>query len=185
MKTIVFFLEEPSARAMLEGVLPRLLPEHIQIRYHVFQGKQHLEKNITSKLRGWLAPDSVFVVMRDQDRSDCMQVKAKLADLCHSSGKTGILIRVACRTLESFYIGDLAAVENGLNLSGIKSQQNRSRFRNPDSLMNPKEDLLRLTRNIYTEVAGSRSISPHLNLETNLSKSFIALVSGIKKILSI
>ncbi len=31
MKTIVFFLEEPSAREMLEGVLPRILPEDIRI----------------------------------------------------------------------------------------------------------------------------------------------------------
>ncbi len=26
MKTIVFFLEEPSAREMLAGILPRILP---------------------------------------------------------------------------------------------------------------------------------------------------------------
>jgi len=44
MKTIVFFLEEPSAREMLEGVLPRILPENIQTRYLIFQGKQDLEK---------------------------------------------------------------------------------------------------------------------------------------------
>ncbi len=62
MKTIVFFLEEPSAREMLAGVLPRILPENIQIRYIVFQGKQDLEKNLKKKLRGWRMPDSVFIV---------------------------------------------------------------------------------------------------------------------------
>ena len=46
MKTIVFFLEEPSAREMLEGVLPRILPEEVKVRYLVFQGKQDLEKNL-------------------------------------------------------------------------------------------------------------------------------------------
>ncbi len=46
MKTIVFFLEAPSAREMLVGVLPRILPEGIQVRYIVFQGKQDLEKNL-------------------------------------------------------------------------------------------------------------------------------------------
>ena len=49
MKTIIFFLEEPSAKEMLAGVLPRILPENIQIRYIIFQGKQDLEKNIQLK----------------------------------------------------------------------------------------------------------------------------------------
>ena len=57
MKTIVFFLEEPSAREMLAGVLPRMLPENINVRYIIFQGKQDLEKNLKSKLLGWRAPD--------------------------------------------------------------------------------------------------------------------------------
>jgi hypothetical protein len=32
MRTIVFFIEEPSAREMLEGVLSRVLPKNIQVR---------------------------------------------------------------------------------------------------------------------------------------------------------
>ena len=50
MKTIVFFLEEPSAREMLAAILPRILPDGMQIRYVVFQGKQDLEKNLKAKL---------------------------------------------------------------------------------------------------------------------------------------
>lgn len=50
MKTMVFFLEEPSAKEMLAGVLPRILPDDIQIRYLVFRGKQDLEKNLQKKL---------------------------------------------------------------------------------------------------------------------------------------
>ncbi len=57
MKTIVFFLEEPSAREMLAGILPRILPNEMQIRYVVFQGKQDLEKNLKAKLRGRMLPD--------------------------------------------------------------------------------------------------------------------------------
>jgi hypothetical protein len=77
MKNMVFFLEEPSAREMLAGVLPRILPENIQIRFFVFQGKQDLEKNLKKKLRGWRLPDSVFVVMRDQDSGDCRTIKSR------------------------------------------------------------------------------------------------------------
>lgn len=133
MKTIVFFLEEPSAKEMLIGVLPRLLPENIQVRYIVFQGKQDLEKNLRRKLHGWRVPDSVFVVMRDQDSGDCRAIKAKLADLCREAGQDGVLVRVACRELESFYLGDLAAVEQGLGLKGLKMHQQGRKFREPDA----------------------------------------------------
>ena len=65
MKTIVFFLEEPSAREMLLGLLPRLLPDEIKPRFVIFQGKQDLEKQLEKRLRGWQLPDSIFVVLRD------------------------------------------------------------------------------------------------------------------------
>jgi hypothetical protein len=114
MTTIVFFLEEPSAREMLEGLLPSILPEGFAIKYLVFQGKQDLEKNLVGKLRGWQAPDSVFIVMRDQDAGDCTMIKNKLLELCRQSGKEDVVVRVACRELESFYL-----VLNGYLSAGI------------------------------------------------------------------
>lgn len=179
MKTIVFFLEEPSAREMLEGVLPRILPQNIQIRYLVFRGKQDLEKNLKKRLCGWKLSNSVFVVMRDQDSGDCKTIKAKLSDLCREAGREGVLVRVACRELESFYLGDLSAVEQGLGIKGLETQQQKKKFRNPDALSCPAEELYRLTNNRYDKVVGSRAIAPFLNLETNFSKSFRVLVSGI------
>lgn len=53
MKSLVFFLEEPSAKAMLNGLLPRLHPMGWQFRYVVFEGKQDLEKQLPLKLRAW------------------------------------------------------------------------------------------------------------------------------------
>lgn len=182
MKTLVFFLEEPSAREMLEGILPRLIPETIRVRYLVFNGKQDLEKNLKPKLRGWRQPDSMFVVMRDQDSGDCRKIKFGLADLCRDTGKNGILIRIACRELESFYLGDLAAVEKGLALKGLASHQQKRKFRNPDALGSPSKELQRLTNNAYNKIAGSRAVAPHLNLESNSSHSFNVLVSGIRKL---
>ncbi len=182
MKTIVFFLEEPSAREMLAGVLPRILPETMQVRYIVFQGKQDLEKNLKKKLRGWRMADCIFVVMRDQDSGDCKAIKTKLTDLCREAGKEGVLVRVACRELESFYLGDLAAVEQGLGLSGLRKQQQGKKFRDPDALGNPAEELFRITQHAYDKIAGSRAIAPYLSLEANCSNSFKVLLSGIKNL---
>jgi hypothetical protein len=85
----VFFLEEPSAKEMLQGVLHRILPDEILIRYVVFQGKQDLEKNLKIKLRAWTLPNCSFVVMRDQDSGDCKEIKEKLANICEKAGRKG------------------------------------------------------------------------------------------------
>jgi len=184
MKTIVFFLEEPSAREMLNGLLPRMLPSDIHVRYLIFQGKQDLEKNLARRLRGWLNPDSKFVVMRDQDAGDCRQVKRKLATLCNDAGKESVLIRIACHELESFYLGDLAAVERGLGPRRLSSKQNNAKYRNPDRLANPSEELKKLTVGGYQKISGSRAIGKHLSVERNFSTSFNMLVSGIQKLVN-
>ena len=56
MKNLVFLLEEPSAKDLLEGLLPRLLPEGWAVYYLVFDGKQDLEKQIVRELRKFI-PD--------------------------------------------------------------------------------------------------------------------------------
>lgn len=181
MKTIVFLLEEPSAKHMLEGLLPRILPEDVSTRFLVFQGKQDLEKNLIGKLRGWQMPESVFIIMRDQDSGNCETVKGNLKELCREAGREDALVRVACRELESFYLGELAAVEKGLELTGIARMQDNSKFRNPDRLGSPAAELERLTKGGYQKVAGSRAIGPHLTPGNNKSRSFQVLVEGILK----
>lgn len=183
MRTLVFFLEEPSAKEMLEGILPRLLPEDVHAQYLTFQGKQDLEKNLVKKLRGWRRPDSIFVVMRDQDAADCHTVKQKLTTLCRDAGREGVLIRVACRELESFYLGDLAAVEKGLDLKGLVKLYDKPRYRNPDEMVHPVDELTAITGNTYQKIAGSRAIAPHLDLNSNRSTSFNHLVSGLRRLL--
>ena len=111
---LVFLLEEPSARELLKGLLPRVVHQSVWIRYIVFEGKQDLEKNVIRRLRGWRAPNSVFVVLRDQDAADCLTVKRELVRKCEEAGKPETIVRIACRELESWYFGDLAAVGGAL-----------------------------------------------------------------------
>jgi len=187
MKTLVFFLEEPSAKEMLEGVLPRFLPNNVTPKYIVFQGKQDLEKKIESRLRGWNKPESYFVVMRDQDAGNCSDIKNNLAKKCQEARKSEVLIRIACRELESFYLGDLLAVEAGLDITGLSNNQKRRPYRSPDVLCNkPAETLIKITKNRYQKMSGSRAIGPHLSLNnSNCSHSFNMLIRGITKLLNL
>ena len=179
---LVFFLEEPSAREMLQALHSMLAPDsHWQ--FIVFEGKQDLEKNLPRKLKAWL-PDAetCFIVMRDQDSGDCKVIKDRLYNLCPQAVKSKTLIRIACHELESFYLGDLAAVEQAFPGSKVNRQQNAKKFRAPDNLANAAEELKKLIPN-YQKVSGSRKISRHLSMHNNKSHSFNVLIEGISRLL--
>jgi len=186
MTELVFFLEERSAKLMLEGFLPSILPEdeNIYCRYVVFEGKSDLQKNLFRKLKAWQNNDAKFIVLHDKDSNDCMQIKEKLTNICQSSGKSNTLVRIACHELESWYLGDLLAVERGLGLFGLERQRNNRKFRTPDNIGNAFQELSRLTRDKYQKISGSRSIAPYLDIERNQSRSFRVFVEGVRGILS-
>jgi len=184
MTTLACFLEEPSAREMLKGVLPRLFPVGVNFKYIVFDGKQDLEKQLPAKLRNWQLPDSLFLVIRDQDSADCKKVKEKLVDICKCAGKPHALVRIACHELESFYLGDLAAVEKGLGLANIARLQVKAKYRFPDKTANPCNELEKLTNHTYQNVMGSRKIAPFLALTDNKSHSFNKLVTGLQSLIN-
>ena len=184
MTELVFCLEEASAQAMLEGLLPRLFPDGGMVyRYITFQGKQDLEKQLLRKLRGYQNPLAKFVVLRDQDSNpDCGAVKEKLLAICIQAGRPDSLVRIACRELETFYLADLAAVERGLGISGLVKLQATKKFRSPDYLGSPSKELGILTKGLYQKVGGSRAIGTHLDLENFRSDSFRNLVAGIRRL---
>ncbi len=182
-KELVFLLEERSAQAVLESLLPRFLNESIVPRLISFEGKQDLEKQLVRRIRGYQNPHARFIVMRDQDsQQDCIALKHRLLDLCAQSGKSAVcLVRIACTELESFYLADLAAVEAALEIHGIAKQQGSRRFRSPDHLGNPSGELKILTRGQYQKISGSREIGKRLDLSNTRSDSFRNLLSGIRR----
>ncbi|ASK99451.1 DUF4276 family protein [Xanthomonas citri] len=184
MRELVFLLEEPSARAMLESLLPRLLSEDIQYRLIAFEGKQDLEKQLERRIRGYQNPLARFIILRDLDsHPDCRAVKQNLLEICRLSGKIQFcLVRIACTELETFYLGDLAAVGMALQMSRLVSHQNNRKFRSPDAIGNPSKELKVITGNRYQKVAGSREIGKYLQLDNTRSASFHNLVTGVKRI---
>ena len=183
MTELVFLLEEASAQAMLEGLLPKILPPDMTPRYIPFDGKSDLEKQLIKKVRGYRNQGAQFIVVRDQDsHPDCKAVKAKLVRLCQEAGKPEALVRIVCRELESFYLADLAAVEKGLELSGLAKRQGERKFRSPDFLGSPSRELATLTKGRYQKISGSRAIGPWLDPDNIRSDSFRNLVTGIRRI---
>ena len=187
MKTIVFLLEEPSAKEMIEAILLNLFPDG-GIEHHCisFEGKRDLENQLVRKIRFWNKPNTCFLIMRDQDSEDCRSVKENLKQLVLQTGKEAFcIIRIACHELESFFLGDLEAVEQGLGLEGVSKHQNNKKYRNPDNLANAADELKRLNQGHYAKVSGARQISPYLKLDgSNCSTSFNQFIAGIQKALA-
>ena len=183
MMTLVLLLEEPSAKEMFIAILPKILPEDVTSKFIIFEGKQDLEKQLVRRLRGWRAPNTRFLIMRDQDAGNCCRtIKQNLFNLCREAGKPNAIVRIACHEFESFYLGDLQAVEKGLVINGLSRLQNNQKFREPDNLSNPAQQLIGLTKKSYQKISGSRAIGPHLDLENNRSHSFGILLAGIRSL---
>lgn len=169
---------------MLDGLLPRIITSDITWQIIHFNGKSDLEKQLPLKLRFWREPGTFFIILRDKDNENCLEVKSRLTAICEDSKKDNYLVRIACHALENWYLGDLKAIGEALNIPNITQHQNKRKYQNPDLLSNSYDEILKLTSNKYQKVSGSRSIGPLLSLTENRSNSFRVFVSGIKQALS-
>ncbi|WP_134063932.1 DUF4276 family protein [Pseudomonas sp. JV241A] len=179
---IVFMLEEPSMKHFLAGFIGRLFPEHFTVTYLVHEGKQDLEKSIPRKLRGWQVPNSYFIIVRDKDGEDPLVLKARLRELCADRPES--LIRIPVHHLESWILGDLPALAIAFNKPSLVALAGNRKFRSPDSLANASQELAKLIPG-YQKVGGARSVSPHVNIENNLSRSFNLFIRDVKRLAGI
>jgi hypothetical protein len=125
------------------------------------------------------------VVLRDKDSGDCARIRQRLVEKCARAGKPGTLVRIAIHELESWYLGDLAAVETGLELRNLARKQAARKFREPDRIARPVHELRALTNKKYQKVSGSRAIGPHLSLTDNCSRGFMKFISGVRNIMAL
>jgi hypothetical protein len=184
---LIFLLEEPSMETILDEILPKIIPQNIIFKCISHQGKQDLAKSIPRKIEAFqFNPDTKFVIVHDQDSHDCLKLKANLRQLCHNAGKTEVMIRIICHELESWFLGDLTAIEKayGLEPLSLSRSQNTAKFRNPDQLNSAKEELKKLVPEYYPGTH-SRVIAPYLSLSNNRSLSFQVFLDGIRKILNL
>ena len=178
MRELVFLLEEESMKALLDVLLPQILPNDITFRCIPHEGKQDLEKSIPRKLRAWQTPNTSFVIVRDKDRADCLKVKKHLVELCQQAGRTDCLVRIACHELESWFLGDLAAIEKAFNIKKLAAQQQNRKYKEPDKLSNASEEIEKLVKG-YRKISGAKKIAAHMTIHQNYSHSFNCFISGV------
>lgn len=81
MRQAVVLLEEPSARVVTEEIAKRLgISDRLVAIEH--QGKSDLESSVARKIIHWRSPlPPRFIIVRDNDGSDCRQLKERLRGL--------------------------------------------------------------------------------------------------------
>jgi len=183
---IVFLLEEPSMETLLEGLLPRLFPgmeagSHFLCIKH--EGKSDLDRSIPRKLKAWHYPNDRFVILRDNDSAICTDIKARITKICMEAGRPDTLIRLVCQELESWYIGDLQALAVAFCDERLASPATRKRFSTPDAWQKPSVELARMIPT-FQKGSAARVMAESLTIDGNISPSFHAFVTGIRRVAS-
>ena len=181
---IVFMVEELSMADLLDQLLPRLFPD-LEFRCVPHEGKSDLEGSLVRKLQSWRTPGVRFVVMRDQNGGDCHAVKDQLRELCRQGGRPDSAVRVVCRELEAWYIGDLDALTTAFPGAAGRIRETmarRRRFRNPDEVVQPARFLGELIRGFQKRSAAS-AIGALLSRQ-NSSRSYQVFLEAVERLQS-
>lgn len=172
-KSIVIFTEEPSAKILIETLVERHFTDKLRtgIDFHCynFEGKSHLKQQFPLKLRGWRKPNTYFLITCDQDSNDCLILKQKLQSLANSALPFSIVI--FCQELESFYLGDLKALQAAFGLAKEPILANKYK-KSIDEIRGAKEEVKKLIGKPYGQIEGARRMASVMNPNDNQSKSF-------------
>ncbi|HNR12261.1 MAG TPA: DUF4276 family protein [Thermodesulfobacteriota bacterium] len=189
---IEFLVEEYSAEVALINILPRILGENTAYAIRTFSGKQDLLTQLPLRLKGyrkWKPEDRRIVVLVDQDRENCLDLKDKLEEAARKAGfitKSGargrrgfdVINRLAIEELEAWFFGDPKAIVQAYprvpTTIGSKAP-----YRNPDAIVGGTwETLERVLQKAGYYPGGmpkaetAENISKYMDPSRNGSKSF-------------
>jgi len=181
---LIFLLEEASMKSLLDGLLPRLFPGWVEGQQFLcvkHEGKSDLDTSIPRKLSAWRIPGDRFVIVRDNDGANCIDVKARLLALCSANGRPDTLVRLVCQELESWYVGDLTALSKAFENPKLDTPALRKRFAIPDGWQKPSVELRRLSPT-FQKGSGARAMAACLRETGNLSRSYQVFVDGVRRV---
>ena len=191
MDRLEFLVEEPSIAEVLKIILPKILPqgwilnENFFVRPH--QGKSDLKKSIPQKFKTFssLPFHTGIIVVQDQDANDCRQLKVELSDLCNQNNikPCPYRVRIVCHELESWYFGDVQALESVFpHHFKAKQYKNKDLCKHPDNIITPKTRLKKIVGE-YPQIETANKIATQMDINNNKSESFNQFKNGILALL--
>jgi hypothetical protein len=186
---VEILVEEPSMENLLNIVLPQILPTGYELGRNCFvrphQGKSDLQRSIPKKVTAYRHfPQAVrLIVIQDQDSNDCVILKQNLIDLIRTQNlHQPYLVRIACKELENWYLGDMQAIESIYPTFKATTHQKKAKYRHTDNIFGA-DDLERQIKD-FSKGYASKNIPKNMILNKNTSPSFNHLLSGIEKFLN-
>lgn len=192
---IEFLVEEYSTEVTLNFIVPKILGDIHTFKIHNFQNKDRLLKRLPERMQAYskFVPDDWrIVIIVDQDRDNCQELKNKLCNASSIVTKQKgniVLHRIAVEELESWFLGDVQAIRVEYERIPASLSQT-AKFRNPDAITGGTwEQLDRILRK-YGYSTGlkkqefAQKVSPHLDVENNLSRSFQVFRDGLRTIIN-
>lgn len=198
---VEFFLEEPSAAELISALAAQLLRPGVSHRCHVFNGKPNLLRHLPERLRGlrWIPEDWRIVVLIDEDREDCFELKQRLEKIAREAGFSTratrpeqgpftVLNRIAVEELEAWYFGDPQAIQAAY--PRFRPQHARKAdLVSPDSCSGGTwESFERALRKAGYYTTGlqkkdaARRMGGAMDIERNRSPSFRTFVAGLAEL---
>lgn len=190
MARIEILVEEPSMKEVLSVILPKILPtnwvldENYFIRSH--EGKSDLQKSIPQKIKVFSKyhEPAGIIILQDQDSNDCKILKNKLKEICFQNGDCKVLIRIVCKELESWYLGDMQAIKEAYPNFKIDKYINKKKFREPDIMNNAAEEVEKILPE-FKKINSAKLISQYLDVvdglkNKNKSESYKQFIKGVE-----
>lgn len=200
---IEFLVEEPSAEAALQNLIPKICGSGISFDIHAYRSKSDLLNKLPRRLKGYgnfLPQDWRIVVLLDEDRDDCMSLKEKLDNAARDAGLVAksiaqngsrfqVLNRIAVEELEAWFFGDVDAIHQAYDRVPI-TLGTKSAYRDPDAIKGGTWEAMEreLQRAGYfksglAKIKAARAISTNMVPSRNRSRSFQVFQNGLLDIL--
>lgn len=200
---IELLVEEPSAEAALQFLIPSIVGPETTFHIHTFQGKPHLLKRLPDRLKGyrdWLPPDWRIMVLIDADEQDCYKQKLDLdtiayeaglitRNMCRPGDAIQVFNRLAVQELEAWFFGDVEAIQSAYPEVSVNLAQQKG-FRNPDTIRGGTWEALErvLQRAGYhagglRKIEAARQIAAHMQPQRNRSHSFRIFHHGLLELI--
>jgi len=198
---IELLVEEPSAEAALQILLPKILPAEVSFSIHPHQGKADLLGSLPQRLKGynsWIPRDYRIVVLVDADREDCRILKRRLEQAARGAGLVTrsasrspsfqVVNRLAVEELEAWFFGDVDAIAAAYPRVP-RSLAQKAPFRNPDQIRGGTcEALERVLQRAghfpggLAKIEAARAIARHMDPQRNRSRSFQIFRDALREI---
>ena len=196
---IKFFFEEPSAEEALRYILPKIFSPDVICIFHAFEGKDDMLKELPKHLKGhqWITDNWRIVVLIDEDKMDCHELKTRLEKAAHEAGfvtKSNttsdedfqIVNRIAVEELEAWFFGDIEALHEAYPRIS-RNLHTKAKYRNPDAIPGGTSEALEhllIQKNYYrgriSKPTVAQNIAQHMEPDRNRFKSFQVFVEGLK-----